>query len=161
MRILNLSFLIILLFGIASLAAYSQTASVVSENANLRGTPTNDGKVVETLPKDSQIEVIKQKGAWFLVQSSDYVGWIHGNTIRLEKNSASKSSPIQKNKAERGIQIGMTTRQVRESDYGSPSEINRTLTANGTQEQWVYDRYRFGTPVYLYFVNDRLISIRY
>jgi len=72
--------LALLLFA---LSVYSQTATVISENANLRGTPSEKGKVVETLRRDTSVEVIKQKDAWFLVQSTEYVGWIRGNTIRL------------------------------------------------------------------------------
>ena len=72
---------------ILAIAAFSQTAVVITDNANLRGTPTELGKVVETLPQDTVVEVIQQKGAWFLIQSTDYVGWMHGNTIRLSSTS--------------------------------------------------------------------------
>jgi len=66
-----------------SIAAYSQTATVIAENANLRGTPSETGKVVDKVSRDTALEVIKQKGAWYLVQTVDYVGWLHGNTIKL------------------------------------------------------------------------------
>ena len=56
---------------------------MIAENANLRGTPTEAGKIVETLPRGASLEVLKQKGAWFLVQTNDFAGWLHGNTIRL------------------------------------------------------------------------------
>lgn len=69
-------------FGPQSL--FSQSATVISENANLRGTPAASGKVVDTLPRATSVQVIKQAGSWFLVQAAEYVGWIHGNTIRLD-----------------------------------------------------------------------------
>jgi hypothetical protein len=72
---------------ILAIAVYSQTAVVITENANLRGTPTESGKVVETLSQDTVVDVLQQKGAWFLIQSTDYVGWMHGNTIRLSSAS--------------------------------------------------------------------------
>ncbi len=72
-----------LLILIFALNAFAQKAQVISEKANLRGTPTAKGKVVDTLPESTVLEIIKQKGVWFLAQSTDYVGWIHGNTIRL------------------------------------------------------------------------------
>lgn len=37
-----------------------------------------------------------------------------------------------------GIAVGMTKTEVLESSWGRPSEINRTTTARGTREQWVY-----------------------
>ncbi len=79
---------------VLSFSAFGQSAVVISENANLRGTPTERGKVVETLPEQTSLEIIKQKGVWFLVQSEEYVGWIHGNTIRLnDKSSPSYENP--------------------------------------------------------------------
>jgi hypothetical protein len=68
---------------IISIAGYSQTATVTAENANLRGTPSKAGKVINEVSRNISLEVIRQKGAWFLVQTPDYVGWIHGNTIKL------------------------------------------------------------------------------
>ncbi len=76
--------LVVCIFAISSSA---QTARVISENANLRGTPKTSGKIVDTLPEFTNLEIIKQKGVWFLVQASEYVGWIHGNTIRLTETS--------------------------------------------------------------------------
>lgn len=40
-------------------------------------------------------------------------------------------------------QIGMTAEEVRNSSWGSPKDINRTTTANGVDEQWVYSGYRY------------------
>ena len=179
MKILNLSFLIVLLFGTSSFTAYSQTANVISENVNLRGTPTSKGKVIYTLPKGSEIEVIKQKGAWFLVQSTDYVGWVHGYTIRLEDQSSTEAiymddgtvlvpvpktdgnkSSSQEENIKRPPRIGMTTWEARESTWGTPDDINRTTNTMGTQEQWIYRGYgMYGKTKYLFFNNGQLSSI--
>lgn len=35
--------------------------------------------------------------------------------------------------------IGMTAQQVKDNRWGSPKKVNRTTTAYGTDEQWVYD----------------------
>lgn len=80
MKSIKLMFLA-LLFGVS---VNSQTASVIVENANLRGTPIEQGKVIETLPNGKTGSVLMQKGAWFLLQTEDYVGWIHGNTIKID-----------------------------------------------------------------------------
>jgi hypothetical protein len=40
-------------------------------------------------------------------------------------------------------QIGMTADEVRNSSWGNPREINRTTTAYGVSEQWVYSDYRY------------------
>jgi hypothetical protein len=54
----------------------------------------------------------------------------------------------------RGVLIGMTKAQVIGSSWGKPRDINRTITARGTQEQWVYG------GGYLYFQDDILTTIQ-
>jgi hypothetical protein len=72
--------LLIMLFA---LTAHAQTATVISENVDLRGTPTLKGKVIETVSKDTSLEIIKQRGVWFLVQSPEFVGWVYRESIKL------------------------------------------------------------------------------
>lgn len=54
-----------------------------------------------------------------------------------------------------GARIGMTQAQVLASSWGSPDDINRTITAYGTREQWVY---RYGSC--LYFDDGVLTAIQ-
>lgn len=52
--------------------------------------------------------------------------------------------------------IGMTAKQVLDqSSWGSPDKINRTTTAQGFREQWVYR-----SDAYLYFTNGKLTAIQ-
>ena len=87
-------FSIILLTLIFVVSIKAQTATVIVENANLRGTPRESGKVVETLPSGAKGTVLQQKGAWFLLQTDDYVGWIHGNTIKVDNESSLQTVPL-------------------------------------------------------------------
>lgn len=48
--------------------------------------------------------------------------------------------------------IGMTASEVRSSSWGSPNDINKTTTAYGVNEQWVY-----GGGRYIYF-EDGIVS---
>lgn len=54
-----------------------------------------------------------------------------------------------------GVRIGMTQEEVVASSWGRPQDINRTTTAYGNHEQWVY-----GGRNYLYFENGKLTSIQ-
>jgi len=49
--------------------------------------------------------------------------------------------------------IGMTKDEVRKGAWGQPDSINRTTTADGTTEQWVYDNNK-----YLYFDVNGLLT---
>lgn len=51
--------------------------------------------------------------------------------------------------------IGMTQEEVLASSWGKPKDINKTTTAYGTSEQWVYSNYN-----YLYFDDGILTSIQ-
>lgn len=61
-------------------------AIVISETAHLRASANKTGSIIEELPGETKVDVIKQSGAWFYVQTSTQKGWLHGNTIRLLSN---------------------------------------------------------------------------
>lgn len=54
-----------------------------------------------------------------------------------------------------GANIGMTAAQVEASCWGKPTRINRTITARGQSEQWVY-----GGNQYLYIDNGVVTAIQ-
>lgn len=51
--------------------------------------------------------------------------------------------------------IGMTEEQVLISSWGKPEKINRTTTASGTYQQWVYSNYK-----YIYLDNGMVTAIQ-
>ncbi len=51
--------------------------------------------------------------------------------------------------------VGMSNSDAVGSSWGHPSKINRTTTAAGVSEQWVYDEVG-----YLYFKNGKLTAIQ-
>jgi len=78
-RILCLVVFVLALSAVIS----AQQVAVITEKANLRGTPNSSGKVVTEVSQGQLFDLIKQVGGWFLVQTPDYVGWLHGSTIKL------------------------------------------------------------------------------
>lgn len=85
------------------------------------------------------------------------------NQAAADAEKAAKALALEEKKAERlakakkkkeGVNIGMSKQDVLDSSWGRPSHINRTTTARGTREQWVYD------GNYLYFDADTLTSIQ-
>ena len=71
-------------------------------------------------------------------------------------NTANPASSTSKAKSvKEGVRIGMTMDEARASTWGRPHDINRTTTAYGTREQWIY-----GGRNYLYFRNGVLESIQ-
>jgi hypothetical protein len=74
-----------------------------------------------------------------------------------ERKAAAKQRQIAAAQAKKpGARIGMSPEQVtKETSWGKPNHINRTTTAHGVHEQWVY-----GGGNYLYFENGRLTAIQ-
>lgn len=57
-------------------------------------------------------------------------------------------------KKREGVTIGMTQQNVLDSSWGKPRDVNRTVSAYGVREQWVYD------GGYLYFKDGILTTIQ-
>lgn len=74
-----------------------------------------------------------------------------------ESEAARKAERACKRKGyEKGsAQIGMSKADNLECGWGQPRDVNRTITARSTREQWVY-----GAGEYLYFENGRLTAIQ-
>ncbi|MEB2280088.1 hypothetical protein LAV73_08770 [Lysinibacillus xylanilyticus] len=54
------------------------------------------------------------------------------------------------------VYIGMTSERLLETNWGKPDDINRTITAYGTKEQWIYR----DSGVYFYFEDGILVTIQ-
>lgn len=73
----------------------------------------------------------------------------------LKKKRSKDAAAAAAWKARGGVSIGMTADQVRGSNWGKPSSINRSTGSYGVHEQWVY-----GGGNYIYFQNGRVSSIQ-
>ena len=73
-----------------------------------------------------------------------------------ERDEQARRAAIAAEEARPPPRIGMTKDQVvNGTNWGRPYDINRTITAGGTKEQWVY-----GSRRYLYFDNGILTAIQ-
>lgn len=79
---------------------------------------------------------------------ADLVKKVAANEASLEKARLAQ-------KKREGVRIGATMEDAIQSSWGRPERVNRTVTAYGTREQWVY-----GGGNYLYFRNGVLESIQ-
>ncbi len=78
---------------IISMGKDSQTSSdskrmgkvVTKETAlNVRKTPSADGELIGTVPKDSAVEVISEEGDWYKITFENGVGYVSKDYIQLE-----------------------------------------------------------------------------
>jgi uncharacterized protein YgiM (DUF1202 family) len=89
----KLTLVAICLLACASLSfAQGRTATVISERANLRDTPSQTGGVKQEVAVGTSIKVLDRKGTWYVVRLEDSVGWMHGNTFRFGGNASVEQS---------------------------------------------------------------------
>lgn len=106
------------------------------------------------------------EGAWRLMDHCDYLFkpeteekkefltylFAYEKQMDAEKKVSDKAEKAAKKKE--GVRIGMGQQDVLDSSWGRPNKVNKTTTAYGVREQWVYG------GGYLYFENGVLTSIQ-
>lgn len=113
-----------------------------------------DVKYIPTKIK-KQIEEVKNTS----IQKDEYYTNIVSD--QQDKRNAEQKQADLEDKADQRtadphqVEIGMTKEEVLTEGWGRPEDVNRTTTANGTSEQWVYSGYR-----YLYFEDGILVTIQ-
>ena len=83
---------------------------------------------------------------------------IAADAARVKEQERARLAAEKADRARRkreGVAIGMTREEVLMSQWGRPEHINRTTTAHGEHEQWVYHGRN-----YLYFENGKLTTIQ-
>jgi hypothetical protein len=73
----------------------------------------------------------------------------------LQANRDKVAAAERARKKREGVAVGMSVDDVLSSSWGKPQSVNRTTTALGVNEQWVY-----GGGNYLYFTNGKLTAIQ-
>lgn len=107
------------------------------------------------------------------VLNSYNVGWVHKSILSKEpvqmlsrpqrrriafvNSNPSISDQHKQHILDGNISIGMT-KEMAEASWGSPRDVNRTVTANMVREQWIYGSVR--NRRYLYFRNGVLDSFQ-
>jgi hypothetical protein len=90
---------------------------------------------------------------------------LHPDVFAAQKKAEQESKALQakadkqmaQQKRKEGVEIGFSKEDVLASSWGRPDQVNKTTNVYGTREQWVYRTRGRG---YLYFEDDRLVSIQ-
>lgn len=134
-----------------------ETESFTSNNRSL---PNGNYQIKVTTPiemvqdYDSVRELLGKNGCNLdgdYIQDNDN----SGKTVEFTKNIVINDSLTSKFDAEPAPKIGMKKDELLRCNWGKPENINRTTTANGTEEQWCYSGYR-----YIYVDNGVVTTIQ-
>jgi uncharacterized protein YgiM (DUF1202 family) len=58
-------------------------ARVISQNANLRDTPSVTSGSTQEVAEETLVKVLDEKLPWYVVRVGNHVGWMHGNTLEF------------------------------------------------------------------------------
>lgn len=112
---------------------------------------------VKYIPKEikKQVDEVSKTSS----EKDKYYSQILDKQVEQEQKDIEKQQFDEKvsNRTEnpQSVSIGMTKDEVLSNGWGNPQKINKTTTASGTSEQWVYSGYR-----YLYFEDGILVTIQ-
>ncbi|MBB3154492.1 putative small lipoprotein YifL [Paenibacillus endophyticus] len=110
------------------------------------------GRVDDTMMLVSNKESIHKLGD---LGDLIYNSWEKLHNEEIEKRDLEYAKEIQEhNKKYYDPKIGMTAEKVEKSKWGKPKDKNKTTTAYGVSEQWVYYGYK-----YIYFEDGFVTSI--
>lgn len=113
--------ILLLLICVCSVNAQGRTATVITERANLRESPSQEGVVKQEIAIGSPIKVLDQKGAWYVVRIGDLVGWLHGNTFRFGSYTSGTPNPAWDNTSSSPRTITPPTTRSESVSSGTPS----------------------------------------
>ena len=83
-----------------------QRAEVVGGSAVLRGADSDNGKKTSVLSRGASLDVYGKVGDWYLVQTSDYAGWINEASI---ENILPRATKLPTTRTGRSLFIGDRT----------------------------------------------------
>lgn len=127
-------------------------------DATLKACPSNEAETFEKCSDAALAKVLPSD----LSQADRDLATSEASNAMAARVEAARELAVAKVKAacarqrikEGTVRIGMTAQMAVECGWGKPETINRTTTARGTTEQWVYD------GAYLYFTNGVLTAVQ-
>lgn len=85
---------------------------------------------------------------------------VQQSQARIKGQQAAREKERAERDARKDPAIGMSAAAAEKSSWGYPDNVNKTATAFGTNEQWVYRGTGYAKSRYLYFRNGILTSIQ-
>lgn len=116
---------------------------------------TVDGKVqYQATPCPGVSQTVNLSGAGKANPTSPATNYYKKEAARL-----AHTERINEAIALRKVLIGMTEDELVQS-WGNPSKKNKTMSASGTSEQWVYYRRDIGDTQYVYVTNGVVTTVQ-
>jgi len=134
LRALSLSLLLILSF-----AAWSAETAVLRQRAELKSEQYIDAATINTLEKDTRVEIIRRQGGWVLVQAGKRQGWLRAETLALSSSAtaAPVAGVLAMDNGRAGRSDLIATTGVRAIEKPSSQQIHALIMTVGAYEEGI------------------------
>ncbi len=72
---------------------FDATLFVSASSLNLRASPSTEGEVLASLPRNTQVLAGERRGGWVLVSANGQIGWVSGDYLSAAAESPARSTP--------------------------------------------------------------------
>lgn len=118
--------IVTLFFINISLAA--NTAKISVETANLRETADSEGKILEQLSKNEEVEVLEKIGDWYKVKAKGITGYLRQDLITLKEKASTSENNVTEAKQEVNTQSNSQLENTQEINKDDTKKIVTTDT---------------------------------
>ena len=88
--------IIVLLFLIcATIMSFAGNTGIVTEEAKLRKTASEDSIVLEIIPKKEEVEILEEEENWYKIKYNKIKGYVLKEFIKVEETA--ETNTVQKN----------------------------------------------------------------
>ncbi len=143
--------ILVLIIGIA-VASFATNTGIITKEAKLRKSPTNDSIILEIIPKKEEVEVLEKSGDWYRVKYQRIKGYVQKDFIEVEETVntlaqntvTSDNTPVTVENIKQGDtltvkdKINIYIRPLINSKVIANIESGKTLTVTKIVNEWAY-----------------------
>ena len=100
------------------MSALAWTGRVTASSLNMRKSSSSESKVIKTLKKGTEVEVVDSKGSWYKVRADGKTGYVSKKYISKSSGSSKSSSSKDKSSSKSGSDSGKAGEPCSPGDEG-------------------------------------------
>lgn len=90
------SIIVLLFLTVGIIVSFAESMGIVTQEAKLRKTASDDSTVLEIIPSEEEVEILEVDGDWYKVDYNKIKGYVRKEYIQVEENST-ETNTVQEN----------------------------------------------------------------
>lgn len=117
-------------------SVFASTGIVTGNSVRIREKASTDSSIIETISKDTKIEVVSEEGDWYKITYDNKEGYIHKDYVEVEEETedVNNTATIEETgtNSENDNQVEENTGNEESVDENKKAEIGNTLTSDSS-----------------------------